>query len=390
MSKKFSLIIWVCLFFLLMSVTNAQSQSDLQLPDYWPTEGWRTDSPANRGFDEVALAEIEKYVQNEIPYLDSILIIRNGYIVYESYYNDSDKDSLHDIASVTKSWTSALVGVAQSQGKLTDLDTTLDILLPNYFAEGDYTDKSDIRLRDLLMMRSGIEYDEYILDTGGYGTPEDLLKTDVTALGLSFPMAYQPGEAWNYSSLDTQIISSIIQHAVGQPLAEFIVPSLFEPMGIDEFDWLTIMGTTVGGQSLSMTPGDMAKLGLLYLHNGVWDDQQLVPAEWVELSLTPQSDEVYYPPAEQDMIIEWYGYQWWTWKPDWNYGYRAFQARGYGGQQVLVYPELDLIIVTTANLEGIDLDIAGQQEAGIDGIIVNIIFPALTDIELDYDIHIER
>jgi CubicO group peptidase (beta-lactamase class C family) len=303
--------------------------------------------------------------------------------VYESYFNGYDADMLHDIASVTKSWTSALVGIAQAQGALTDLDAALPTLLPDYFVDDLYADKREITLRDLLMMRSGIEYDEYLLDSGDYGSPEDLLNSDLTTLALAFPVAYPSGEAWNYSTLDTQLISAIVQHAVGQPLSEFIVPNLFEPMGIEAFEWLTILGTTVGGQNLSMTPRDMAKLGLLYMHNGLWDGEQIVPSEWVEQSLTPQNTEAFYPPTDQNEIIEWYAYQWWTWKPDWNYGYRSFQAKGYAGQQVYVFPELNLIIVTTANLDDVDPDTAGQQEAGIGQIVTEIIFPALTDVELN-------
>ena len=385
MVNRLSLMVSMILLCLFVGVLNAQT-----LTDYWPTENWRTDSAANHGFDEAALAAIEDYALREIPYLDSFLIIRDGYIVYENYFNDYDADMLHDVASVTKSWVSALVGIAQAQGALPDLDATLSSLLPDHFTEDTFADKREITLRDLLMMRSGIEFDEFTLDTEGYGTGEELQSQELTAFGLSFPMAYAPGESWNYSSLDTQIISTIVQQAVGQPLHEYIVPSLFDPMGIHDFEWLAdATGTTVGGQQLSMTPRDMAKLGLLYLNNGFWDGEQLVPADWVELSLTPQG-EAFYPPANQPAVIEWYGYLWWTWKPDWNYGYRAFQAKGYGGQQILAYPELDMFIVTTANLEGVTPTIAGEQEAGIDQIVVNVVFPALTDVALDYDIHIER
>ncbi|MEQ8673237.1 MAG: serine hydrolase [Aggregatilineales bacterium] len=362
----------------------------MPLPDYFPTAGWQIDSPANHGFDETILATIEAYVSDETPYLDSILIIRNGYIVYESYYNDYDVDTLHDIASVTKSWTSALVGVAQAQGMLTDLDATLPTLLPDYFADDTHTDKSEITLRDVLMMRSGIGFEENLFYTGGYGSPEELLATDTIAFGLDIPMVYQPGATWSYSTLDTQFISAIVQEAVGQPLNEFITPSLFEPMGITQFEWATdSSGITAGGSRLFLTPRDMAKLGLLYLHNGLWDNQQLVPAEWVEASLTPQG-EAFYPPTDQQEIIEWYGYQWWLWKAEWNFGYRSFQAQGYAGQQVYVFPELDLIIVTTANLSNenpdlaqIDPNTAEQQEIGIGYIVTNIIFPALTDVELE-------
>jgi CubicO group peptidase (beta-lactamase class C family) len=125
----------------------------------------------------------------------------------------------------------------------------------------------------------------------------------------------------------------------------------------------------------------MAKHGLLYLHNGLWDGQQLVPAGWVESSITAQGDEAYFEQTGQSEVIEWYGYQWWTWKPEWFYGYRSFQAKGYGGQQVLIFPELDLFLVTTANRDGVDPTTADEQETAINELILDKIFPLLVNIE---------
>jgi CubicO group peptidase (beta-lactamase class C family) len=159
---------------------------------------------------------------------------------------------------------------------------------------------------------------------------------------------------------------------------------LFAPLGIAAYDWWQDgMGTTVGGQNLSMSPRDMAKLGLLYLHGGVWDGEQLLPADWVELSLTPQNERLYFPPSGQEETIEWYGYHWYTWKGDWFYGYRSFQASGYAGQQVLVFPELDLMIVTTANLTGVTPAIEMEQRAALQELIHDVILPALTDVALE-------
>lgn len=381
-------------FFLLLPLfsahTSAQEKSDIPLPTYWPTEAWRTDSPSDHGFDETVMAGIDDYIQTEVPYLDSILIIRNGYIVFERYYNDYNVNSLHNIASVTKSWTSALVGIALEAHAIENLDATLSQLLPDYDISQAYPDKSEITARDLLMMRSGIAWNEDAFDTGEYGSPVELLEIeDIIAYALTFPMGYQPGEAWNYSTLDSQLISAIVQEAVGEPLSAYIVPNLFEPMGIVDFDWLNISGVTVGGQQMSLTPRDMAKLGLLYLHNGIWDGKQLIPAEWVMQSLTPQGDALYVPMGE-NLEIEFYGYHWWVWKPDWFYGYGSFQAKGYAGQQIWVLPDLDLILVTTANLDDVDPETATRQEAGIGEIVLQFIFPALTDAELDYEIHIAR
>lgn len=382
MVRKIFLLVNVSVIIFLAVACTTQPSSNVQTPDYFPTDGWRTDTPENHGFDKEKLEKIATTIPEKLPFLDSLIIIRNGYIVYESYHNEYDANKIHDIASVTKSWTSALVGVAQEQGKITNLDDPLSVLLPDYFAENKYADKRDVTLRQLLMMRSGIDFSEDTLNSGGYGR-EELFESDVTAFGLSFPMAYQPGESWNYSTLDTQLISAIMQHATGESLESFAVSNLFEPMGIKEYDWLEDgIGTTIGGQNLSMTPRDMAKLGFLYLHNGNWDGEQLVPANWVELSLTPQGN-AYHPPTEKIEKIEWYGYLWWTWKSDWFFGYRSFQARGYGGQWVTVFPELDMILVTTANLNVEPGTKENEQYKAINALYTDMVFPVLTDVDLE-------
>lgn len=353
-----------------------------QLPNYWPTEGWRIDAPSNHGFDESKLEAIAKEVEQSLPFLDGLIIIRDGYIVCESYFNGYESDTLHDIASVTKSWTSALVGMAQDRGELTNLDEPIGELLPEYFVDGTHDDKRGITLEHLLTMRSGIEFDESVFEMRGYGGDE-LLEGDVTKFALEFPMAYEPGSTWNYSTIDTQLTSAIFEQGMGEPLASFASHNLFTSMGIDQFEWLADgTGTTIGGTQLSMTPRDMAKLGLLYLHNGLWDGEQIIPSEWVQLSLMPQG-ESYFEPTGQVEQIEWYGHYWYTWKPEWFLGHRAFQAKGYAGQQVLVLPELNMIIVTTANIDGVDSNSAEDQESAIySSLIIDLIFPSLTDVDL--------
>ena len=368
---------------LMMFAAACQSESaGPPLPEYWPTDGWRTAPPSQHNIDAARLEALTDNIKTNFPFLDSLIIIRQGYIVYEAYFNGYNADEMHDIASITKSWTSALIGMAQAQGKLANLDEPIDVLLPEYFVEGAHADKQAITLAHLLTMRSGIDFDEDILSTGGYGG-EELLTEDITEIGLGFPMAHESGTAWNYSTLDAQLTSAIFETAMDESLSAFAAKQLFDPLGIKQFEWLVDgTGTTIGGRELSMTPRDMAKLGLLYLHNGVWDDAQLVPTEWVKHSLTPQ-EEAYYTATDQIETIEWYGYYWWLWKPDWFYGYRSFQARGYAGQQVLVFPALDLMIITTANIDDVDPQTAAEQEGAIYDLIRESIFPALSDVDLD-------
>jgi CubicO group peptidase (beta-lactamase class C family) len=359
---------------------SGAGHATLQPPEVWPTNGWRIANLEDYGFEPDLPTAIEASVTTNLPFLDALLIIRHGNLVYETYYNGYDETSLHDIASVTKSWTSALVGLAREQGHLLDVDANLVELLPEYFEEGAHADKRTITLRHLLTMRSGIAFSQVVENEGGYGG-EERLNGDITEFALDFPIDHEAGEAWNYSTLDTQLVSAIVEGAVGKPLAEFARDELFTKLGIGETQWLSdATGTSLGGGNLSMTARDAAKLGLLYLHGGMWDGEQVLSSDWVKASLTPHG-EAYFPVTGEEVDIDWYGYLWWLWGPEWFYGYSSFQAQGYGGQQVLVFPELDLIIVTLAKLEDVDPETADEQLAAVDGLIVDVIFPALTDVE---------
>jgi CubicO group peptidase (beta-lactamase class C family) len=346
-------------------------------PAYWPTTGWREASPADYGLDLGLPDPIQERAAQALHYLDSLLIVRDGYLIYEAYFNGYNAETLHELASVTKSWTSAILGVAQSDGYLTDLDASLAELLPEYFAGGRHADKASITLRHLLQMRSGLEWDEDTLDTGGYGGPEELLARDVVEWLLSFPMAHPAGTAWNYNTGNTQLVSAAFQRATGRTLAAFAAERLFTPLGIQRYDWLADeSGVTIGGQNLRLTPRDTAKLGLLYLRGGQWESQQLVPADWVKQSTTPQ-DSAFYVPTQETLPIDFYGLHWWLWHDGWfSSRSHAIAAQGYGGQDVLILPRLNLIIVTTAQT-AVSPDQANEQRRGIYELILHVILPAV-------------
>ncbi len=136
--------------------TSALPASPAPPRDYWPTDGWRSDAPANRGLDEASLAGLHSQIEQELPFLDSLLLVKDGYLVYEEYFNGYDADRLHPVQSVTKSFTSALVGMAQAEGAITDLDATLGDELREHFAGHLRRDQRNISLRHLLQMRSGL------------------------------------------------------------------------------------------------------------------------------------------------------------------------------------------------------------------------------------------
>ena len=209
---------------------------------------------------------------------------------------------------------------------------------------------------------------------------ESFLAQDTTAYVLNkYPVAHPPGTAWNYTDADAQLLSAAFSALTGQSLEAYAAEQLFPALGITDWTWASDgAGVSIGGTLLELTARDMAKFGYLYLNQGRWDGQQIIPVAWVEQSTTPQGDGFYVPTGET-MPIEFYGYFWWLWKPDWFHGHRAIHARGYGGQWIDIFPDLDLIVVSTTNGE---VDRAGDtaQETAIDTLIWEDILLALKGV----------
>jgi CubicO group peptidase (beta-lactamase class C family) len=378
-SSRLSLMIIV-----IMIVLSACAPAQATPPptrDYWPTTGWRSDTFANRGFDEAKLAGLKTKIEQDLPFLDSLLIIKDGYLVFEEYFNGYDASRLHPVHSVTKSFTSALIGLAQAEGKISNLDATLGAVLPDYFTGGQYEDKKGTTLRQLLMMRSGLDFDQDTVyaEQAARGV-EFFLEQDLTEYLLNYPMAHPPGTAWNYSDADPQLLSAAFNALTGQSLESYAAQRLFPALGIADWTWpADAAGVSIGGTLLELTPRDMAKFGYLYLNQGHWNGQQIIPAAWVEQSTMPQGDGFYVPTGET-IPIEFYGYLWWLWKPSWFHGHEAIHARGYGGQWIDIFPDLDLIVVSTDNGE---VDRAGDtaQETAIDNLIWERILLAVKGVE---------
>jgi CubicO group peptidase (beta-lactamase class C family) len=226
-------------------------------------------------------------------------------------------------------------------------------------------DKGGITLRDLLMMRSGLKWGE----ANWQVIP--LWESDLDQMQriLSLPLENPPGETWNYSTADAHLIGGILTRATGVSLLDYANAHLFEPLGITGVEWDTdSRGYNVGGSGLALTPREMAKFGYLYLNNGLWDGEQIVPAEWVALTTSTQDEETDY------------GYLWWRGEREFFGGYPAFAALGYGGDMIFVYPELDLVAVAKTSYF-VTATAARQQEDAVMGLIREYIFPAVDDNE---------
>jgi CubicO group peptidase (beta-lactamase class C family) len=328
-----SIAILAVLAFMFLPRLAAPSQvpaARLPPPSYWPTEDWRTSTPEEGGFDSVKLVEGLQALHNDGVPIDSLLIIRNGSVLLDAYFQPYDGSFPHDLASVTKSFTTILIGIAAGQGKF-KLDQPMVSLFPRRSIDNLDSRKQSMTVLHLAGMMNGFESgclagDEPTLDAMRSNT-------DWVRAALNRKMVRDPGLAFCYDSPGMHILSAILQETTGMTELDFGRQYLFEPLGIRDVIWQTDpQGYTHGWGDLHLKPLDAAKLGYLWLSNGLWDGKQIVPASWI-------ADTVkFHNHAGEDD----YGYGWWVNKD-------GYYAVGRGGQTVRVYPAYNAIVVATGS-----------------------------------------
>ena len=334
----------------------------------WPTKGWKTSTPEAQGLDGGVLHNLdEELASGRHGYIDGMLVVRNGRVVFEkSYRNDYDRlfasapdqvpgpynyydsawypyehrSDLHTMQSVSKSVTSALIGIAMRRGEISGVDAKALPYFAGYRVDDDPR-RGRWTLKDLLTMRAGIAWDE---STVPYTDPANSCarmesSADWVQFVLDQPMAAEPGNTFVYSSGVTELLAQVLKKATGKQADAYAAADLFGPLGISRFFWKhtpTGHPDTEGG--LYLTPRDLAKIGYLYLNDGVWEGSRILPEGWVKASTTAQVG----PLSDEEGLS--YGYQWWVFPGG---GPPAYAAIGYGGQFLVVVPSLELIAVVT-------------------------------------------
>ncbi|HEX2908651.1 MAG TPA: serine hydrolase domain-containing protein [Phototrophicaceae bacterium] len=217
---------WLGLGTLLLVLSQVRAQeTPLPVRDYWPTADWRTALPAEQGLDAEKLAGIPQFLEDhQMKATNSVIVVRGGYIVYENYFNGYQPTETDNTRSITKSVTSALVGMALERGDLPSVDLKVAEVFPEYFKNGVNADKKDLTLRHLLGMRSGLQWDD--------GDALSLLGRGQMERIINFPLAHAPGEAWNYSTADSHLVSGLFQRTTGKSLEEYADEVLFKPLGL--------------------------------------------------------------------------------------------------------------------------------------------------------------
>jgi CubicO group peptidase (beta-lactamase class C family) len=339
---------------------------------HWPTESWPVSSPEEQGLDAALLDKIHLGLASGTHgHVNRFLMVRNGHVVVDQayelnyelinagldhtphqynyyhpdwhpYYQGSD---LHTLQSVTKGVVAIVIGIAIQRGELTDPSVAALDFFEDYEIENLDERKRRVTLEDLLTMRSGLEWDEWTYAVGDQLNSVTQLETsdDWIQFVLDHPMAHEPGEAFVYSSGAAQLLSVVVKKATGLHIDEYAEEHLFGPLGITEYYWKrTPKGwpDTEGG--LYLKAEDLAKIGYLLLHEGVWEDEQIVSSEWVDEMTSPKVEDVFPDDPDQDWG---YGYLWWTMGGPSAGAPRVYAALGYGGQYLFVIPELDLVAV---------------------------------------------
>ena len=323
-------------------------------PEYWPTEGWQSSTPEQQGMDSEQLAEALDFLQEQDDFnIHSLLIIRNGYIVTDAYFEPFTQGSVHDTASVTKSFTATLVGIAIDEGYIENVQQPVLDFFPDRTVANVDANKEAMTVEDLLTMRSGFECINQPTEVTLFQMMES---PDWVQFTLDLPMAEEPGTRFVYCSSNVHLLSTIIRETTGMNALSFAQEHLFEPLGIFDVGWPSDpQGNNHGWGDLRMTPHDMAKLGYIYLNKGRWDGQQVLSPAWVTAATSV---------PEAASVID-YGYLWWL-VPEYP---DVYYADGRGGQRIFVLPDQDMVVVTTGG--------GGRDQYGVlEALLTSYILPA--------------
>jgi len=270
----------------------------------------------------------------QMPRLHSLLISHKGELVLEKYFNGRNGRQTANVKSVSKSWISALVGIAIEQGYIEGLDQPISEFYGEMLNGDSDASKRSITIGNLLSMQAGLE------TTSFYNYGAWVLSDDWVRFALQQPLRAPPGTRLMYSTGNTHLLSAILTQATGKSTLQFAREELGQPLGFHLEAWPTDPnGIYFGGNNMEMTPRQMLEFGELYLNKGRANGQQVIPESWVELSLQRLAESS----RERG---RYYGYGWWLRDMA---GVQIAYAWGYGGQFILIAPGLDLVVVTTSS-----------------------------------------
>ena len=333
---------------------------DYQIPEQLD-DGWETASLTSVGMDSSVIEQLVNRVYGkQYENIHSIVIIKDGKLVFEEYwpgndfgYNNPDylgrhvefdRNTRHNTHSATKSITSMVVGIALDKGFIKSEDNGIFDYLPNHSSLSS-AGRENITIRHLLTMSSGLQWNEW--DVSVSESNHDIIRFNQSANPVSYllskPLLSEPGTTFYYNGGGVDLLGQIVKNAVGEDIKAFSKTNLFSRLGITNYYWQTLSpsGITCCHGDIYITPRDMAKLGYLFLNDGMWNGTRIISSEWISKSV-----QNHISPG-----VSWadgYGYLWWL--RNYHSGgitYSSYRAEGWGGQMIIVIPDEKMVVVFT-------------------------------------------
>jgi len=308
--------------------------------------------PENENIKIGAIREYIHAVKENNQDLHSLMIMRNGKVAFEQWFGENAANKPHVMFSVSKTFTSTAIGFAVQEGLL-DVSDKVISFFPDKLPNEVGSNLQAMEIRHLLTMTVGHDEDP----TGVIRNSND---SDWVKAFLAFPIEHKPGDQFVYNSLATYMLSAILTQVTGERLLDYLQPRLFRPLGITAATWdESPQGIQIGGWGLQVKTEDMAKLGLFYLQKGQWKGQQLLAESWFDEATVAQVpslpaganiDELKINAKDSDWL-QGYGYQLWQSR------HNSYRADGRNGQFILILPEKNAVIVTTANIPNMQAEL---------------------------------
>ncbi|HPN31981.1 MAG TPA: serine hydrolase [bacterium] len=319
--------------------------------NYWPTADWRQANPETLGMNSDKLAELENAIKSRHGNINAFIIVKKGFMVYEQYFNGFNNEDVHNVASVAKSFISALIGIAIDLGLIKSADQKIIDFFPEYKTGPDDIVKRAVTIKHMLTMTAPIASKT----SGNRWEALDRLRRQKDWIKYIFEQLGRNGQfgKFQYSTAGTHLLSAIITRTAGMNAREFANRYLFKPLGMAEIPEISMksfsledvfgknvsgwindpQGNTAGGWGLAIKANDMARFGFLYLNKGFWNDKRIISEKWIEESIAMNSNK--------------YGYLWWLIEYE---DKTAYTAAGSGGSHIYCLPDEDMVVVIASKI----------------------------------------
>jgi len=343
--SRYGLLLLLLITVIVISLPGCgPSAEDLTAIDYTPIEreDWQISTPEAEGIDPELMAEAY-YNASKLDTIYSLLVVKNGKLIGEKYFNKGSIDELDRRASVTKSYTSALTGIALDQGYLESTDQKMLEFFPDISNQITDPMKWEIKIENMLEMKSGYPWEEE-----NAAAWEAMWSGEYLSHIAALPLIFEPGTRFKYSNLTAHWLGIIVARATGKDLKTFGEEYLFDPIGVTPGEgWnRDADGYYIGSGDIIFTARDMARFGQLYLDEGNYNGRQIISAGWVHDSLETYSVNEFEVTSVGKFRNMGYGYMWWSADVG---DHRVNFAWGHGGQLIVLEDSLDLVVVTTAD-----------------------------------------